>query len=247
MTPRPTRRMLLASSAAMLIAPPAGARTLQGGPSGRPWREGAADPPTPLRPGPYLFFTPEEAEAVGALVDRLIPGDELGPSAREAGCVVFIDRQLAGSYGRAERLYMRPPFATGTPAQGVQSPVTPALQYREALAALATHVRAAFVDKTLPDLAPAQLDTMLAGLETGQLRLDGADARSFFDLLLQNTMEGYFADPLYGGNRGMAGWTMLGFPGARYDYRAFVARHDEHFPLPPVGLLGRPDWALRGP
>ena len=38
--------------------------------------------------------------------------------------------------------------------------------------------------------------------------------RSFFSVLLQNTMEGYFADPMYGGNRNNAVWKMIGFPGA---------------------------------
>jgi gluconate 2-dehydrogenase gamma chain len=61
-------------------------------------------------------------------------------------------------------------------------------------------------------------------------------------MLLQNTLEGFFADPVYGGNRDMAGWRLIGFPGARYDYRPFVGRHGEAYPLPPVGLMGRREW-----
>jgi gluconate 2-dehydrogenase gamma chain len=64
-------------------------------------------------------------------------------------------------------------------------------------------------------------------------------------LLLQNTQEGFFADPIYGGNRDMAGWKLVGFPGARYDYRDWVERHNEVYPLPPVSIMGRADWTLK--
>jgi gluconate 2-dehydrogenase gamma chain len=65
-------------------------------------------------------------------------------------------------------------------------------------------------------------------------------------LLLQNTLEGYFADPIYGGNRDLGAWRMIGFPGARYDFRPFVSRFGEAYRLPPVGLMGRSEWRQRG-
>jgi gluconate 2-dehydrogenase gamma chain len=238
------RRELLASSAVALFAITgcATARTYQS----RPPDLGAADPPQPIGPGMWVYFTPEEGGAVAALVDRLVPADELGAGAREAGCAVFIDRQLAGSYGAAQRLYMRPPFVHGTPEQGFQSPLTPAAQYRVALAALEKYVGGAFVGQRIADLTAAQRDKLLTGLEKGLIRLDGADGRAFFELLLQNTMEGFFADPIYGGNRDMVGWKLLGFPGARYDYRDHIAKHNEPYPLPPVSLAGRPEWTQSG-
>jgi gluconate 2-dehydrogenase gamma chain len=240
MTFRPFRRRdLLASTASLLLGTPVHASTLT---SARPWSQGSGEPPVPARPGPWVFFTAEEAATVEALVDRLIPHDEISVSGKEAGCGVFIDRQLAGSYGAADRLYMRPPFQAGTPMQGFQSPLTPGAQYRLGLAALHVWCRAAYVGKMPADLSPDQRDALLKGLENGQTKLDGADGRSFFELLLANTMEGYFADPLYGGNKDFAGWKMLGFPGARYDYRDYVGKHNERFPLPPVGITGRPDW-----
>ena len=174
-----------------------------------------AGPPAQVRPGVWMFFTPEEATQIDALVDRLIPADALGPGAKQAGCTLFIDRQLAGPFGSSARLYMRPPFADGTPQQGLQSPRTPAEQYRIALAALGAHVRAGFAGQALSDLPAPQRDALLTGLERGQVKLDGADGRAFFELLLQNTMEGFFADPIYGGNRDMVGWKLIGFPGAR--------------------------------
>jgi hypothetical protein len=71
---------------------------------------------------------------------------------------------------------------------------------------------------------------------------DGVKAKAFFELLLQNTPEGFFSDPIYGGNRDMVGWKLIGFPGARYDYRPYVDKHGAQLDLPPVGLKGRPGW-----
>jgi len=97
--------------------------------------------------------------------------------------------------------------------------------------------------KPLAQLSEAEQDEVLKALEKGEAQLKGAvDAKPFFQLLLQNTLEGFFADPVYGGNRDMAGWRLIGFPGARYDYRPFVGLHGEAYPLPPVGLMGRREW-----
>lgn len=236
------RRELLYGSAALLVG-----CTSQPAASAVPeWTPGPGEPPIAVKPGPWEYFTPEEGATVEILVERLIPGDEYSPSGRDAGCAVFIDRQLAGFYGSSERLYMRPPFISGSPMQGFQSPLTPAAQYRRGLAAVIAWCRLAYIGKSPTDLSPEQRDTLLKGLEGGQVKLEGADGRGFFELLLTNTMEGFFADPLYGGNKDFAGWTMLGFPGARYDYRDHIARHNERFPLPPVGITGRPDWNRKG-
>lgn len=192
-----------------------------------------------------MFFTADEAALIEAAVDRLIPPDERGPGGKDAGCAVFIDRQLAGPYGRAEGLYMRPPFMPGAATQGYQRPDAPAARYRVALKAIADHVASTFGGKSFPQLAPADQDKILSELETGNIALKGVNGAEFFTLLLQNTQEGFFADPIYGGNRDMAGWKLVGFPGARYDYRDWVTRHNEPYPLPPVGIMGRSDWTVR--
>ena len=99
-----------------------------------------------------------------------------------------------------------------------------------------------FAGKPFAQLSDEQKDQLLTGLEKGPIQLDGASAKGLFEQILTNTREGFFADPVYGGNRDMVGWKMLGFPGARYDYRDWVERHNERYPLPPVGITGRPDW-----
>src|SRR6202030_163177 len=145
-----------------------------------PWAANAGTPPTAVRPGPWTYFTAEEGAAVEALVDRLIPPDPETPGGKDAGCAVFIDRQLAGPYGSARGLYMRPPFVDGTPQQGPQSPLTPAARYRQGLAALDKYCRTAYVGKPFAELADDQKDKLLAGLEKGPIALEGASGTAFF-------------------------------------------------------------------
>jgi gluconate 2-dehydrogenase gamma chain len=241
---KPTRRLLLTSTAAFVFAGAtlAHARTLAGS---LPWEPGTATPPVVVRPGPWLFFTADEAAVIEAAVDRLIPPDNRGPGGKEAGCVVFIDRQLAGPYGRAEGLYTRPPFMPGAATQGYQLPDSPAARYRNGLRALADYIRSNFAGKSFDNLAASDQDTVLKGLESGSIALKDVKSEQFFALLLANTQEGFFADPIYGGNRDMASWKLIGFPGARYDYRDWVERHNEPYPLPPVSIMGRSDWTVR--
>ncbi|MDF3811301.1 MULTISPECIES: gluconate 2-dehydrogenase subunit 3 family protein [Rhodopseudomonas] len=210
-----------------------------------PWDPGSATPPIQVRPGPWVFFTAQEAALVEAVVDRLIPPDDRGPGGKEAGCAVYIDRQLAGPYGHAAGLYTQPPFMAGAASQAFQMPGSPAARYRAGLKALADYVGITFADKSFRDLAPADQDKVLSGLESGSIVLKGVKSAEFFALLLQNTQEGFFADPVYGGNRDMAGWKLVGFPGARYDYRDWVDHHNEAYPLPPVSIMGRSDWTVR--
>ncbi len=177
-----------------------------------------------------------------AIADRLIPPDPDTPGGKDAGCAIYIDRQLAGPYGRSEGLYMRPPFLEGTKEQGAQSPDTPAQRYRKGLAALDAACRAANLGKAFRELDAAAQDSVLARVETGELKLEGVNGVGFFELLLTDTKQGFLTDPVYGGNRDMAGWRMIGFPGARYDYSDWIGRHNERYPLPPVSIGGRADW-----
>jgi gluconate 2-dehydrogenase gamma chain len=230
------RQVLVAGAALAALSSSVRAETISGK---LPWAPGAASPPQPVDPNVWKFFTPEEVSAVEALVERLIPPDPQTPGGKEAGCAVFIDGQLAGPYGAAEGLYMEGPFAEGTPQQGLQSQATPAQTYRAALKSLDAYVRAHFAGKSFAALAAADQDAVMSGLDHGTVALDGVNGKRFFDLLLQNTMEGFFADPLYGGNRNMVGWKMVGFPGAHYDYRDYVEQHNRKLELEPISILSR--------
>lgn len=232
------RRLLLATVVSALPGVAVGASIT----GGLPWAPDRADPPTPAGPGPWRFFTPEEGSDVEALVDRLIPPDPDTPGGRDAGCAGFIDRQLAGGYGSARGLYMRPPFSDGTKQQGPQSPLTPARRYRASLAALDAYCRDAFAGRRFAHLPGGQQDRIIHALESGPDPLRGASGHAFFELLIKDTQQGFLADPIYGGNRDMCAWKMIGFPGARYDYRDWIGRHNETYPHPPIGIGAHPDW-----
>lgn len=240
-----SRRTLLLATASLAITSTVRATSISGG---LPWMPDQGDPPTPATPGPWRFFTAEEGADVEALVDRLIPPDPPSsdgpatPGGKDAGCAVFIDRQLAGGYGSARGLYMRPPFHDGTKQQGLQSPLTPADRYRQSLAALDRSCRSAFAGKAFAQLTGDQQDTIIHRLESGPSPLEGASGRAFFEMLIKDTQTGFLADPVYGGNRDMCGWKMIGFPGARYDYRDWIGRHNETYPHPPIGISVHPDW-----
>src|SRR5258707_13941167 len=216
------RRELLTGTALLLLTGFASrAAVVQGQ---LPWAPNAGNPPVPARPGPWAFFTGAEGRAVEAIADRIIPPDPQTPGGKVAGCAVFVDRQLAGPYGRQDGLYVRPPFQTGAKNQGPQSERGPAQKYREALAALDRACKSKYAGKTFAELSDSDKDTVLKNLESGDLKLDGADGQSFFDQAVKDVQMGFFADPIYGGNPDMVAWTMLCYPGARYNYLDWVNR-----------------------
>jgi gluconate 2-dehydrogenase gamma chain len=208
-----------------------------------PWQEGTADVPPGVSGSGYLFFTPTEVAFIEAAVGRLIPNDSVGPGAVEANVPFFLDRQLAGRFGRGDHYYLGGPWPKGTPEQGYQTRFSPAELYRAAIAAIDKHVVANFDGVSFSKLNAADQDKVLKGLESGEIKLDDSvDSKTFFVMFLQNTKEGYFSDPIYGGNKDMGAWKMIGFPGAHYDYKEWVPRHGERVPYPPVGFKGRPGW-----
>lgn len=218
----------------------ADARKIAGG---VPWQPGeAAAPPAALpdTPPARLFFTADERVFVDAAVSRLIPRDDLGSGAKEAGVTTFLDRQLASSYGSARTWYMQGPWSEGTSSQGNQSRLTPAQTYRAAIKAIDAFCCKTFNGKTFSQLSDSQQDAVLTRLEKGEIELESVKSNTFFEAFLQNTIEGFFSDPIYGGNRGMVGWKLIGFPGTRYDYRDYVSKHGEKLALSPVGLKQLP-------
>jgi gluconate 2-dehydrogenase gamma chain len=194
--------------------------------------------PAPVAPGVFTYFTPAEIAFVDAAVSRLIPNDELGPGAKEAGVTFFIDQQMAGPFGRGETWYMQGPWKDGTKEQGYQLKLTPAQLYRVGIRGTDDYCRRTFT-KSFTELGSAEQDKVLKGLEKGDIELTGAPGKEFFAMLWQNTGEGFFADPIYGGNRDFAGWKLVGFPGPRYNYVDEIEQYGKPYTLPTVGLAGR--------
>lgn len=184
------------------------------------------------------FFNQEEWQFVLAAVGRLIPEDEFGPGAVSEGVPVFIDKQMELPYGHGHLWYMQAPFANAEPELGYQSSLVPRESWRRGIKAVNEYCRQQF-SKSFPELKVEQQDDILHQLEDGKLTLDGIDGKLFFTQMLENTKEGYFADPLHGGNQTLASWKLIGFPGARADYQQVMDNPGKPYPLGPVSISGK--------
>jgi gluconate 2-dehydrogenase gamma chain len=185
----------------------------------------------------YTFLNLDEAAFVEALVDHMVPADELTPKGTDIGINVYIDRALAGAWGKGERLYMQGPWKLGTPSQGYQLPLTPAQLYRAGIAATNAHCRKTY-GKLFDRLDETQREEVLVGLSSGKVTFDnGPPVRVFWGTMYQTVMEGMFADPIYGGNRNKAGWKLIGFPGAIAVNAENVKKYrDKKFAPDPVSI-----------
>jgi gluconate 2-dehydrogenase gamma chain len=185
----------------------------------------------------YAFLNIEEAAFVEALVDHMVPADHLTPKGTDIGINVYIDRALAGAWGKGDRLYMQGPWKLGVPSQGYQLPLTPAELYRAGIAATNAHCRNTY-GKPFEGIDEKQREEVLVALSSGKLNFDnGLPARVFWSVLYQTVMEGMFSDPIYGGNRNKAGWRLIGFPGVIAVHRENVEKYrDKKFPAEPVGI-----------
>ena len=195
----------------------------------------AADPAAKYNP---VYFNEIEWRFITAAVDRLIPADDHGPGGVEAGVPVFIDRQLDMPYGHGAYFYMQGPFHPDAhPTLGYQLRYSPRELYRLGIAAADAACRHS-KGQLFAELPHAGQEQFLTSLEKGQVTLQGPPAATFFAQLLTNTREGYFADPLYGGNRGMGAWKMIGFPGARADFTNWIDQQGRAYPYGPAAING---------
>ena len=202
-------------------------------------------PYTPTEPPPrniLRVFTPHEARTVEALTARILPGTPDDPGAREAGVVTYIDNFLNVKDGLPEPTYREPPFArtyagnrppadTDGPYKvlwipydqieryGYQSMLTPRDVYRIGVAATDRYANAQF-GKDFVNLSETQQDSIIGAMAGGSVTSFDKElsAESFFHTLRRHTTEGMFSDPAYGGNRNLAGWKLVGYPGAQRAY-----------------------------
>ena len=236
-TPNVTRRSFVASVGAATVLPPAAAlvaERAESAPPAAPAPHQSAAAPAEARQSVYLFFNVGEARFIEAACERLIPADEAGAGALAAGVPDYLDKQLGGAWGAGERLYRSGPWQPGTPSQGYQLPFTPAELFHTALRAINQDFEKR--GTSFGDLSAEAQDTYLKSLEAGGRDLDGVPSAVFFDMLLRMTIEGFFSDPVYGGNRDMVAWRMIGFPGAYADYYEAIDQHGVKFERAPKSL-----------
>jgi len=200
---------------------------------------GATGADVAQKPYEPRFFTASEWAFIVAVCDRLIPADEIGPGAVELGVPEFLDRHMQTPYASGAIWYMQGPFLEAAPQFGYQGRLALREILRAGIADMAAHCSKAFAGKAFSELAAAEQESLLEAAEAGSLPFDNISSKVFFTYLLGEVRNGYFADPLYGGNKGMGSWKMIGYPGARADYMDWVTVRDKPYPLPPVDLAGK--------
>ncbi len=173
---------------------------------------------------PLLTLTATEHAFFVAAADTLIPADDLSPSGSQCGVATFIDRQLAGAYGGGARLYRDGPFIKAKPELGYQLPLNPREFFRAGIAAANDWSRKTY-GRDFDRLVDADREAALKAMEAGKAEFSGFSSRMFFNALLDLNMEGFFADPIYGGNRDMAAWKMVGYPGLPATYREDIKKY----------------------
>ena len=167
-------------------------------------------------PGPeagYQSLSPDEAGFVEAMVNIMCPADSLTPNGVDCGLAIYIDRQLAGGFGKGERLYLQGPWRQGKPQHGYQLPLTPEQFFKAGVAAADEAAQKKF-GRRLSDLEPADGDVFLHDLADGKVTGARVPLGQWFNELVYPLFaQACFADPIYGGNVGKAFWRMIGYPG----------------------------------
>ena len=185
---------------------------------------GIVPAPQGLEPETYLALTGSEVAFLSAVADTFIPADELTSSGTDCGVVSFIDRQLAGAWGGGAKMYRSGPFRKGRPTQGYQLPLTPREFFAAGIVAANAWSRQTH-GKEFDRLTPQQRDAALKDLDAGKARLADFDGKQFVDALLRICMEGFFSDPIYGGNRNKVSWKMVGYPGLPAVYATLIEEY----------------------
>jgi gluconate 2-dehydrogenase gamma chain len=174
---------------------------------------------------PYQSLSPDEATFIESLVNILCPADEYTPSGVDCGLATYIDRQLAGPYGKGDGRYQRGPFKSGKPELGLQLPLTPE-QFCKAGIAAANAACIRDRGKSFDQLPPAEAQEFLNSVQDGRVQHGPVALDVWFNQVVYRLfIEGCFADPMYGGNRNAVFWKMIGYPGLPATYTLDMVRY----------------------
>ena len=235
-TPIPRRDFLKGAGAAGTAVAATVAAGAAATPAAAQQQPAAAPAVAQHTPETWLTLNATEVAFITAAVDTIIPADELSPSGSDCGVAVFIDRQLAGAYGSGARLYRQGPFPKAKPELGYQLELNPREFFRAGITAANEFTRKTY-GKDFDRLSEQDRIAALKAIDEGKAEFPGFSSRMFFNALLQITMEGFFADPMYGGNRNMAGWKMVGYPGLPATYREEIKTYfNKKYDKPPRSI-----------
>jgi gluconate 2-dehydrogenase gamma chain len=232
----PSRRALFKGLAVLPLA----AATLSGCEKKAGSSENAGDS-TATATAPYAptFFKSAEWAFLHSACDRLIPADENGPGAVDLNVPEFIDRHMHTPYANGGIWYMQGPFVEAEETFGYQGRLSLREILRVGIDAVNKHCAHTFGGKSFDQIDHEQQEALLKSAESGKLELEGIGSKVFFAQLLAETRNGYFSDPIHGGNKDMGSWKMIGYPGVRADFLDWVEVRDRPYPFPPVSMAGR--------
>lgn len=203
-----------------------------------------------LQDARVFFDRKEDFEVLAAATERIFPKDDYGPGAIELAVPYYIDKQLNSAWGTNSFEYMDGPFPQNTAVREFEDkdidkskqgpnadvlPNIPAARYQtrlnrgdiflHGLRAIEEESVKQF-DESFINLDGEQQDEILTTFDEGQVALPGVSSETFFNLLVQMTIEGAYADPVYGGNKNMMGWKMKEYPGPRASYLSEIESED---------------------
>lgn len=161
----------------------------------------------------YLCFSQDEAAFVETMVNIMCPADQYTPNGVDCGLAIYIDRQLAGDFGKGAKRYKQGPWAIGKPQQGPQLPLTPEQFFKAGVESI-NAICATKHGKPFDQIAAADADALLTDLAGGKLSDPGLPLASWFNELMYPLFnQACFSDPIYGGNYDKVFWKMIGYPG----------------------------------
>jgi gluconate 2-dehydrogenase gamma chain len=203
-----------------------------------PVHEMAANPNQAL-----MYFNRVQLQTIEAATEQIFPKTDIGPGAKELLVAYYVDHQLAGEFGLNTKEYMSGPFYPNeaVPEQGYQTFLNRQQIFDLGIVALNNEAARRFKTKEQPkikfyELNEEQQVEILKDFEADKVKMNGAVSSSFFFALLRKvTIEGAYADPLYGGNKDMAGWKMKNFPGHQGSYINTLGK-DEFVKIAPQSL-----------
>ena len=184
------------------------------------------------------FFDAHQRATIEAAMARIIPTDH-EPGATEAGTIDFVDRYLSG----IEFIYAKPDGSgfetlTGKRAEAWRRRVEILRKtYVDGIAALDVLSRETF-DAEFKTLDERRQDEALLRLTGKEAQARGAQDEGpalqqtltetelrFVPLLAMHTRQGFYADPIYGGNKDQIGWKVICFPGPSSLLEVFTGRY----------------------
>jgi len=156
------------------------------------------------------FFNAQDAATIAAVAERLMPAAPGKPGARDANVLNYIDLALSGAYAELQEFY------------------------RRGLAQLDAYCRKTY-NEPFARLDDGKQDQVIAALEQGKAAgFTWPTAQAFFETVRTHTIEGLFADPVYGGNKDFAGWRLVGFPGGQAVYTPADLQNRQAFTRAPI-------------